>query len=122
MPVTYTEWDEETSTWVEVPYYSVAEVADMWRMSESTVRRRMKTGGWEVFTPLGTDRMGVHLMNPKQIAAALDTMKGPIGNGHDPDIAEGGPARLGVPVDPADLEGFREPTPDPEDPEAEADE
>lgn len=110
MPTPYTEFDPETGTLVEVPYYTLGEVAAMWHMSEATVRRRVKREGWDVFHPLP----GLYLMNARQIGAAKATMTGPVSNGHHPDVPEGGPARLGVPVNPADLEGFREPTPDPE--------
>lgn len=117
MPTPYPEYDETTNTLVMVDYWSVGEVAAMFHMSGATVRRRVRAEGWDVFHPLP----GVIMFSAKQVAEAKATMTGPITNGHHPDIPEGKAPRLGVPVDPTDLETFRAPTPDPEDEAAEDD-
>lgn len=109
MPTPYPEYDEATNTLVQVDYWTVGEVAAMFHMAEATVRRRVRAEGWDVFHPLP----GLIMFSAKQIAEAKATMTGPLTNGHHRDIPEGG-TRLGVPVDPTDLETFRAPTPDPE--------
>lgn len=99
-PTVYPTEDPETGALVDVDYWQLGQVADMFHMSLATARRRVKSGEWVVFQPLP----GVFLMNAHQIAEAHAAMTGRVVPHTDlPDA----PTRLGVPVDDTDLEGIR---------------
>lgn len=103
MPVAYPSKDPETGELTEVDYFTVGEVAEMFHVSQATVRRRIKAGEWVVFEPVA----GAYYMSPDHVAAVVESMTHTVGP-PPPDVPEGGkPPRLGVPVDPTDLEGIR---------------
>jgi hypothetical protein len=101
MPTAYPVYDPDSGTLVEVDHYSVGEFAAMFHMSPATVRRRIKAGEWTVFEPLP----GVYMFTPEQVAEARAGMTHRV-EPPPPDLPKA-PTRLGVPVDPTDLEGIR---------------
>jgi hypothetical protein len=93
-----------TGELVPTDYYNVGEVAEMLHVSHSTVRRRILEGDW----PHLTIAQG-HYLNAEMVAdvVAMHTSRP---NAVDKVAADPPPAlspRLGTPVDPEDLEGFR---------------
>ena len=101
MPTPYPVLDPDSGTLVEVDHYSVGEFADMFHMSATTVRRRIRAGEWVVFEPLP----GVYMFTAEQVAAARAAMTHRV-EPPRPDLPEA-PRRLGVPVDDSDMEGIR---------------
>lgn len=103
MPTPFPTLDPESGTLVPVDYYSVGEVAEMFHMSQATVRRRIKAGEFTVFQPVP----GAYYMTAEHVAEVVAARTGKVAP-PPPDVPEGGPPpRLGIPVHDADLEGIR---------------
>jgi hypothetical protein len=101
MPIPFPSRDPEGGPTVQEDYWTVDELADMFHMSAATVRRRIRSGEWEVFEPVAR----TYYMNAAQVAAAMAAMTHRV-EPDPPDLPEA-PTRLGVPVADTDLEGIR---------------
>lgn len=101
MPHAFPVLNPETGQLEMVDHFNLAEVADMFEISVSTARRRVKSGEWTVWEPIP----GVFWMTPQQIAEARDRrIRRALPP--TPTVPEAHPPRLGVPVHPHDLEGM----------------
>lgn len=102
MPHVFPVLNPETGQLEQVDHFNLTEVAAMFAISVSTARRRVKSGEWTVWEPIP----GVFWMTAEHIAEArerrLRRAAPPL-----PTAPEAGPPRLGVPVDPHDLEGMK---------------
>jgi len=102
MPHAFPVLNPETGQLDMVDHFNLAEVADMFEISVSTARRRVKTGEWTVWEPIP----GVFWMTAEHIAEARERR-----TRHAvpslPTAPEAGPPRLGVPVAAHDLEGMK---------------
>jgi hypothetical protein len=102
MPHPFPVQDPDTGALVMVDHFTLAEVAVMFGISLSTARRRVREGEWTVWEPI----QGAYFMTAEHIAEAKERR-----TRHavpaTPTVPEARPPRLGVPVDPSDLEGIR---------------
>ena len=102
MPVTFPTLDPDSGELIQVDYFTIGEVADMFHVSHSTVRRRIKSGEWSFFSPIP----GAYFMSPAHVAEVVRRNTHPA---EDPPPAIDGtppPARLGTPMEDKDLEGL----------------
>jgi len=103
MPTPFPELDPDSGTLVQVDYYAVGEVADMFHMSHSTVRRRIRAGEWPSFEPVN----GTYYLSAHHVAEVVQLLthaaRPPVLAGDDDDP----PPRLGIPLADTDLEGVR---------------
>lgn len=100
MPETFPTVDPDTGELVPVSYYSIEDISELLHMSESTIRRRIKSGEWDwYFEPLP----GVYYMSPPMLAYVVESMT------HappPPELDGPPPRRLGTPLSDTDLEGM----------------
>lgn len=97
MPSQFPTRDNDTGKLVDVTYFTTMEVADMFRLSARTVRRRCLEGAWPHMRISGT-----YWLNAEHVAAVVEILT------HDPmrDGAHVPPRRLGILMDPDDVEGL----------------
>jgi len=102
MPHPFPVLDPETGALVMTDHWTLAEVADMFGVSLSTARRRVREGHWTVWEPI----QGAYFMTAEHIAEAKerDTRHAVPATPTAPEAHH--PPRLGVPVDPCNLEAM----------------
>jgi hypothetical protein len=101
MPHPFPVQDPETGALVMTDHWTLAEVADMFGLSLSTARRRVREGEWTVWEPI----QGAYFMTAEYIAEAKERSTHRAAPAQ-PTAPEARPPRLGVPVDPCDLEAM----------------
>lgn len=104
MPHPFPVQDPETGALVMIDHWTLAEVATMFDISVSTARRRVRSGEWTVWEPI----QGAYFMTAEHIAEARER-RTRRAVPPTPAVPEAPPPRLGVPVNPADLEPMRRP-------------
>jgi hypothetical protein len=103
LPTPFPELDPATGALVMRDYYAVGEVAEMFHVSHSTVRRRIRAGEWPYFEPV----TGVYFLTAEHVDAVRRRLT------HEaapttPEVGEDDrPPRLGIPLSDTDLEGVR---------------
>lgn len=99
MPVPFPTLDPETGELVPTDYYTVGEVAELFHVSHSTVRRMILDGKWPHLTIAHS-----HYMSAAHVAEVVAM------NTHEPGPAVpelDRPPKLGIPLSDRDLEGIR---------------
>lgn len=101
MPYPFPVRDPDSGELVMTDHWTLAEVAQMFGVSLSTARRRVREGEWTVWEPI----QGVYYMTAEFIAEAKERR-----TRHavppQPTAPEAGPPRLGAPVQSCDLENM----------------
>jgi hypothetical protein len=101
MPHSFPVLDPETGGLVMTDHWTLAEVADMFGLSVTTARRRVRQGEWTVWEPI----QGAYFMTAEHIAEAKERATHHAAP-PTPTVPEAPPPRLGVPVNPCDMEGM----------------